>query len=252
MMRTSALFSLCFFWMLGCNPEAEDSGTSVGNPTTTALRMAPGEELETMGASTGVATMFLHACDGEPIELPMDREMDLMVEWVEMPAGSWCAVEVVLFSPLHVEGVGFAGGSYFLDLDVGFVFFEASAGWDVDGGAHVFEFGMPGWINATELGVEDGVDVVVNPDTGPHDLLTDRVITESALYEDDGDGQISPDERDDGPVAQPPDDIPDHPTVPDDRTCGCGGGPNLPGLLALALAIGAVRRRRPFRPDVPA
>jgi uncharacterized protein (TIGR03382 family) len=244
-MRISVVLFFCSLWMLGCNPEEEDSGTSVGNPTTTALRMAPGAELETTAASTNVAAMFLHQCEeGDPIELPMDREMDLMVEWVEMPPGSWCAVEIVLFSPLHVEGFGFAGGTYDLDLDVGFVFFEAPLGWDVDGGAHVFEFGAPGWLDAAELGVEDGVDVVVNPDTGPHDLLTDRVITESALFEDDGDGQISPDERDEGPVAQPPDDIPEHHTIPDDRTCGCGGGPSLPPLLALALAAIAMRRRR--------
>lgn len=233
---------------IGCRGGQIDSGTYVGNPGQMAVRIAPPDGMVVDGSEAPVDRVELLPCgSSEPVAVPVDIQFNLIGDFIEIPEGTYCEVGLYLDGLLAIHVLGEEGGEALLDVDLGWVALSGST--PVEGNALVLEVGQPGWIGAEELGVEDGVAVVINPETDPdaHWELVDRLFTTSALFEDsDANGEVDDNERDLGALAivveQDPD-AQDTDATTEDPGCACDAGPSR-GLLMGLLPLFWVRRRR--------
>lgn len=120
-------------------PDPGHEGTAVGNPGNLGMTADPEVEV-----SASVGTVVLWACEGEDELLAVDADVVLPAELVELPAGTWCGLEVELealtvdgeavgpATPGHGERFTVDGQDFLLELDL--VDATASTLWvDVDG-----------------------------------------------------------------------------------------------------------------------
>ena len=271
---------LLFFTLgLGCRSGSTTSeGTVVGNPGDGAMRVGDGVDFQPETARSTVSTMLWKHCDGEEREVSMGVDVDLLGEnQFDVPSGNWCAV-VVYFSdslfiagPLVIEDEDEdereeeGADDFWFEMELNTekaIFIPESDGYTSSDEHLVMEFGEPGWFDPVELldgiefseaqrqDLEEGIFVVDEEHAAYLDLV-DRLESASSIFVDsDGDGQISEDERDEGPVANgDPDAVQD---VLDDNnkdkkkpsagSGGCGGS-----SAWFLMPLGWVTRRRLLR-----
>lgn len=196
--RPAALL-LCL--VLGACRAGPTQGTSVGNPGETRMSVARGTGLTTETAAITVVRTVWTDCVGVTTMLEVEQALDLLDPVVlDSPPGSWCRLDIRTRGPLALEATSDAGFEADLSLALGTVSVATRSAFFVDGNMLALELGSPGWLDAAELGV-DGGDVVITEASAEHGLLVARVLGEAALYEDDGDGAVSEDERGGGAVA---------------------------------------------------
>ena len=165
------------------------------------MTVAPGSNLQYGALEAEVGEVFVASCDGSREEsVSVDEELDLLDDAVqfELPAGTWCVVEVLFDGPLVVEGSGVQTGEDFaLEIEPDDLFIEASSqqGFDIAGTDLLLELATVDWITEDSLGLDDG-EVLIVPGDPAHEDLVVAVNEGSALFDDaDGDGALGDDER---------------------------------------------------------
>jgi hypothetical protein len=173
-------------FLLACDPTG--SGTSIGNPSKTLLRLAPaGDGITLDVAETTIDALLV---DGVEIDTPTGEDLLRGVD-LQLPSAALTSVEVRfdgLFTVLGVE----EGATLDLGLDVRDVRVDSNRGPLVADEPHVFELGEPGWLDADRVGWTRGVDHVVRPGDAVHDPLV-RTLRERASWLPDDDGDGNPD-----------------------------------------------------------
>ncbi|MCB9669973.1 MAG: hypothetical protein H6736_21280 [Alphaproteobacteria bacterium] len=172
--------------LVACDPTG--SGTSIGNPNRTLLRVAPGGDVELTSAELDLIRVVLDGPEGQQIlEGPFATDVLEGVE-LDLPTGEWTSLTLTAGAPFAL--LGDAGGSVDLTLDVPEVGVQVDRGPLLDGQPHVFELASPGWLDASVVGWDLGVDQVVTPDGPLHARLAEAITAGSALWPDaDGDGE---------------------------------------------------------------
>ena len=201
--------------LLGCTQaERSDEGTVVGNPGDAALRMGAVDDGEVIAARTNVSRMSLESCDGMVRDVELDQDVDFFDDvHMDVPNGEWCSLYLFMEETLHVEMVSYSEEVLLtLDLEIEVLEFESADGFKVDGDQAILEWGFPGWLSMDPETLLERLDIdeddlreredmfliEVNPDDGEaHDSLVDVFAYGSGLYGDDGDGELSDEERTD-------------------------------------------------------
>ena len=243
--------------LLSCRLGASSQGTVVGNPGEATSRLAPiDSELTILSADAVIAFIDVLACDGSTSqEEVVDASVDLLEDVpLVIPGGTWCGFG------LSLESVTIVGEyervSFSMVLSPGFVETSSAAGVVVDGQDFIFEMAEEGWLSAELLdltGEEDG-EVVLEEGDPLTERISDTLALRSALFEDDGDGVLSDDERQSGPIAwgaareaDLPEDTGQEEGFSDDDSGGCGGG----AALVLFPLLSPLARRRRSAGDTP-
>jgi hypothetical protein len=187
----------------GCGPEQKLPGIAVGTPGDTRIAFAEGDNAWIQVASTENLTLEVSPCDpSQPVETTeLADTIDLLTYAIPLPAGSWCGAILQLEKPLAIEGQTTNGGSFSGELELTYITMPIGDKLDVNGDNFVLELGYPGWVSEISLGlgVASKMDVDANHPIYP---LMMRAMTDfSGLYSDDGDGDISADERTEGVLA---------------------------------------------------
>ncbi len=239
-----------------------DSGTSIGNPNLTYLRAAPGTGVDIAEANALVDEVVLMPCDTtvEPWVVEIDQEIDLLsgagvellgIDDFEELGGDqqFCSVSIGTPDGIEVEGTGTEGGTFEIFVDSPELMLNGRSGLTLSGSL-LAEVAAPGWIDAEELGIEAGADVVIDDTTSDHASLLQAIEIDSRLFLDDGDGVLSASERAASPVAAPEaDDLPSDTGESDDDDddspgCAHSSAPTGAGamwLMALLLLLTAAR-----------
>ena len=253
MFRLFSLMSL----IGGCRSSTtSDEGTVVGNPGDSAMRVAEPADGEIERASVFVDYFSWIGCNGEDTDIEVDEQIDLMgTHHIEIPAGRWCEAWAVLSGPLEMvtepmeTDFGEDEAYIVLSLDVEAVALYGEDGWVIDAETTVLELGHPGWFSVDDLWDGSSSELLVDREHPDHEQLTGKIFDGSALFEDpDSDGEVSDEERDNGPIALGADhpqheEKQDDPEEDNDRKAvgGCGGDS---GVGWLFLPVGLMSRRR--------
>ena len=260
------LLCLPLLLLCGCVPvdDEENQGIAVGNPGVVAMSLAEAAEFTLVSAEASVSALGWAGCgDGDRLTA-VNSTIDLLAaNAVEFPEGDWCGVVVRFAGPLEIEATwtdGVGSGSLFATVEVPELQLGAVDGDLVvdEDAAFALELASPDWLDAVDLGIADGVDLVVDAESPEHTLLLAALTDETALFDDtDGSGQIEQSERDAGPAALPtelafnPDPMPGSSAdAAGMSACSCsGGGDGASGLaLLLLLSAGSLARRRSRSP----
>lgn len=165
------------------------------------MSIARGTDLTVAEAEfEGVPTHWTD-CVGVTTTIEVEQAIDLLdAPTIDAPAGSWCGLAVVTRGPFVIVPDSDAGFGIDISLALGALSLSGAAPFFVNGSRFVLALGSPGWLDAAELDADDA-DVVINTGSEGHGLLAARAAGGAALYEDDGDGEVSQAEREGGPVA---------------------------------------------------
>jgi hypothetical protein len=230
--------------------DSQRSGTSVGNPTKTTMTVAQARLAEYTLARVNIDSLVFYRCDDSaPREIALGKSFDLLdPEEIELPGGTYCAVEVVIGGDgtFRIDGTTTAGNTFDLTIASDEISLDAGpSGFFLQEADWVIEFGQPEWIDGEDFGA--GLTTVTPADL-QHEKLFDALEHESGFWlDDDGDGFINEEERDGGPVAgeqRPDDDDDDGDEGPGDgNSGGCAMAPT-PATWWLLLAPMLLLRRR--------
>jgi len=240
-------YALVGLALLACRSDSAgdtDAGTIVGNPGDAMVRTASSDGVVYTEAGGWLNHLELVDCHGESELIDFDDEFDLLdPDVLEIPSGDWCEWNLDWDEEIYIAADGEENNSFEVTLDLNEIFTEGEFEIDEDGG-YILEIGFPEWLSPSALGmVADDVTYVDAPGA-LHDELVDYAVFESAAFDDtDGDGEISDDERDAGPISagedrddQPPPEEEDPDTTVDGVNAkGCGKN-NASWLVLLPLA----------------
>jgi len=174
-------------------------GTSVGNPTELAARLAPSSDLIIDSAQVALGVASFTNGQGGVEDVDLAATVDLLDGGsLEMPELEWVSLELFFASPIELHGSTSGDAEASVTIDAESLFLTSSAdAVGFDGGAYVLELGIPGWLDADSIGYDPDEDLLVEPGSTEHDTLAGLVGHSSSLVEDqDGDGEVSDDERD--------------------------------------------------------
>lgn len=170
--------------LLGCGGPRE--GTSIGNPNKTLMRIAP----PGAGIDLDLAELELQSLDVDGFAVDLPRTDDLLAGVsLDLPAGSIQSLRVEFAGPLRILGSE-QGATLDLELDLIELELEFTRLPIELDQPHVFELGMPDWLDAEQVGWVRGEAHTVRPGAPEHDILVEVLRQGSALLLDaDGDGQ---------------------------------------------------------------
>ncbi len=241
---TRTILSIALIAMCGCRESVgERDGTSVGNPGKGSARVAPGTEVVFQSAIATQVVIGITECDDKADwEVLLDEDVLGLQdsEAFEIPAGTWCGLDLEL-DGIQIEGSGDDGGSFTIDLEPLRVYLYTSGSEVSEDTSLVIELGSVGWIDATELGLP--VDADITPAHDLHETLVLRVEKESGVYADDGNGDLSDQEREENQIGDPDDKDKDFQGDDDKKdgteTPGCAttGTAPLPWFLLLPFLL---------------
>ncbi len=194
---------------IGCRSGEPASGTSVGNPGKLRPTIGEGENVAIFWSQGSVDSVELEGCGGESIEVLVEDEtlFDGTTE-IEIPAGQYCSVQLVMERPLEIkasfevereetEEWSFTMYLPFEDQ----ILVGSETGFAVDGGSYVLEIGEPGWLDIEDLGdLED--EEILKEDDEISIWAAQIAAGTTALWEDDGDGILDEEEREAEPVSR--------------------------------------------------
>jgi hypothetical protein len=262
-MKTSRLFPIIAL-IIGCRSgESPDAGTVVGNPGDNTMRIADGLDVEIVSARTAVDSFAWVGCGGDVVWIDVDAGIDLLGDnRITAPNGSWCEGWALLSDVLVIEAVPSDRGDedetleLYLDLEMVSVF--AVDGFTIEGDSTVLEVGYPGWLTMDVFEDDDEWPEGIDPDHPEHDALVEQLVDGSTLFEDnDGDGRISENERDEDAIAtgdlgrheenqsqimgEEEDEEEEDNSGANTDAGGCGGGSS--GWIFLPLSLLGLRRK---------
>jgi|GEM_PF-4686037 len=186
--------------LVACSPEW--GGTSVGNPGKMTSTIGEPEGVSLMIAEAFVKEVVLEDCEGGTTIQAVDNLVDLVAGFnVVVLDEELCGAELVIEPLLYFYGEDDLGQIFNLYLDPQDDFLvESWSGVAIDGTQLIFEMGEPGWLNTESLALT-GVDDVIM-ETDPRAVsLSERITEDVALFEDDGDGVVSAEEREQSKVG---------------------------------------------------
>lgn len=236
--------------LTACRSTEPASGTSVGNPGKLTPSLGSGDGIEIERAFAYVAFVEMLGCDGQSLTIEVDDELDLNGEdAISVPAGSYCGLyidmdELWFGADWRPDGAGL----YFemeLHLEQGISAYS-DASFDVQGNDMILEIGEPGWISADDVPVqEDGQEFDIDDQASKEAAQWAQAT--SALWMDDGDGQLDDDERDTEPLASadgppPSTQAADNAGETSDEGCATIAHP-ASGILAFLASMCLWRRR---------
>ena len=267
-MKISHLFPVIAL-IVGCRSgESPDAGTVVGNPGDNAMRIADGSDVEIVSARTTVDSFAWVGCSGAIVWVDVDAGIDLLADnRIAVPNGTWCEAWALLSDILVIEAIPSDreeddDETLDLYLDVEMVSVFAVDGFTIEEDSTVLEVGYPGWLGMDVFEEDDEWPEGIDPDHPEHDALVEQLVDGSTLFEDnDGDGRISENERDEDAIAtgdlgqheenqsqiMGEDEGEDEGTADDNKdgantdTGGCGGGSS--GWIFLPLSMLGLRRK---------
>ena len=236
--------------LTACRSTEPASGTSVGNPGKLTPSLGSGDGIQIERAFAYVTFMEMVGCGGQNLAIEVDDELDLSGEdAITVPAGSYCGIsiemdELVFGADWRPDGAGL----YFemaLTLEQGISAYS-DASFDVQGNDMILEIGEPGWISADDVPVQEDGQVFDSDDEASTEAAQWAQAT-SALWMDDGDGQLDEDERDTEPLASadgspPSTQAVDNAGETSDEGCATIAHP-ASGILAFLASICLWRRR---------
>lgn len=181
-------------------------GTGVGNPGSTQLVTARATDASLDAGAGYVTSLALTACDdGEVETVEVDAPVDLLGSGaLAVPGGTWCEVSVAFDQGVTYSGATTDGGTFSLALELATIDLPLLSPLVVDETALLTELGFTGWLSAEELGAPGAGDHVdVGPSDPLHDTLVRRLGAASAMFlDDDEDGELDDDERDDHELGE--------------------------------------------------
>jgi hypothetical protein len=202
-MTRRAFLTLCLC-LVGCSVEPPN-GTSIGNPSMTALSIALSDDVELTEAELSLADLEMVDSDRNFEVFHIDSTIDLLAgEPIELPAGDWLVMNLFPSEPLTLAGSTRSGEPASFVLDVP----EISLRPDLDslssdGDHFVLELAFPGWLNADYAGYDPDLEIVVDPASLHHDRLVAAIRDRSALYGDQNrNGQVDDEDRAGGERAR--------------------------------------------------
>ena len=231
-------------------------GTYVGNPGEMRARLAPIGDAELDNSVMEVGGIGFVNCDGTEDEwVAVDGLYDLNSNlYIAIPPGTWCHTSMELFN-IHLSGVsGLTGGTFEMFLEPGNINMDTYNPMEFVDGTFVMEFGEPGWTSAQEIDVAQDDHVIIDHNHDFFEEFGNRVNEGTGLYNDDGDGWVSDDEREleavaevtpHDPVGDDDDDEGDTDEPTDLKQCGCSSTTSgSVALWTLGLLLIGWRNRR--------
>lgn len=185
--------------LLGCRNGGPSEGTSVGNPTELTLSVAPSADLLLDAAQVDLSLARFADAQGGFDDVNLDASVDLLAGGtVTIPDLEWSTLELFFASPMALSGSTSGDAAARVTLEVESLLLTAAVAEVVfDGGSFVLELGSPGWLDAESIGYEPDEELLVEPGDAVHDTLAELVQYRSSLIPDqDGDREVSDDERD--------------------------------------------------------
>lgn len=180
----------------GCSgPPLE--GTSVGNPTEMTIRVAPSDDITLEQADLPLQSVTLYGEDADETIAVHETLNTLDGATIEMPDGEWGAMVLTVSEPMVLSGSTRSGDPANLRLDVLTITLRpVRETIRFDKGEFVLELASPAWLDAENAGYDADAEVDVDPDTPViHDDLVAAVESSTSLFGDDGDREVSDDER---------------------------------------------------------
>lgn len=205
-LRTSPLLVVLSL-AVGCAPaESDGEGIYVGNPSMTALRLAPpAPNAEVDSATLDLGALELDRCEASE-QAAGPTTFDLLgPERVSMRPGRLCGLTVQTDGVLSVTGTHRGGQPWALDLaldDVEIKIVGQLRNADSLDGDLILELGRPNWLQSE---LEDGSLPPTASPTTPESRDKSREVEQSArLFLDrDRDGWLQDDERGQGAIGAP-------------------------------------------------
>jgi len=183
---------------LGCSSPPME-GTSVGNPTEMTVRVAPSDDIMLAQADLSLQSITLYG-EGSDETIAVDETLNTLDgATIEMPDGEWGAMVLTVSEPMVLSGSTRSGDPANLRLDVSTVTLRpVNETIRFDRGKFVLELASPAWLDAENAGYDPDAEVLVDPDTPAiHDDLVAAIESSTSLFGDDGDRDVSDDERQD-------------------------------------------------------
>ncbi len=176
----------CLSIALMCSCASPREGTAVGNPTTgVTARLGLDDDVVLTRSELAVGSLALVDCSGEAAELPTEGTITFPMARVEVPAGSWCGLELIPDGPLRLDG-SVAGESFEALLELNPLVLVAKV--PFSGTDMSLRVGPEGWLAAATLELSRGGQILPGGDR--HDSLVRAAGEGSRLFSDDnGDGE---------------------------------------------------------------
>jgi hypothetical protein len=231
-MRPTAVILPFVLW--GCRgtlTEDSDAGTIVGNPGDGLVAVAPSEGIHYDEAWGHLNHISLIDCNGEETVVDVDTELDLLAPPpLDLPSGRWCELNIDWLDGVLILGSGADDSSFEAMIEV----FEVRTSGDftlTEDDITILEIGRPNWLTSDALDLTAGQMLLIEEPSPLHQDLVEIAALESATFDDsDFDGDLSEDERDEGPLSAG-ENRDDQPATPNSDTGssevtvgGCGTG----------------------------
>ncbi|MBX2803120.1 MAG: hypothetical protein KTR31_35900 [Myxococcales bacterium] len=194
----------CLVSGAGCQGETGfPGGTGVGNPNCMRPSVARTGGLALQVAEGWLASVAVTPCGKPEVVVTVEQELDLLdAPWLELPGETWCGLTTRWRPPLRIEAEAPSGARLLADVPVVDVSLATSEGGvPLDDAELVLELAAPGWLASEGVPVVGEGDVTVGETSDAAERMAQLVRDGSALFVDDGDGEVSEEERADGPAA---------------------------------------------------
>ncbi|MCB9765755.1 MAG: hypothetical protein H6739_38630 [Alphaproteobacteria bacterium] len=226
--------------LLGCHAGEPQDGTAVGNPGNMGFSATDSpSDVDVAQAELEIDQVWLPGCGAEPGEtLDVYLTVDLFEPSdhpVEVPAGTWCGVELLVADEggLRVSGQTTGGTTFDVSMDPGTLALDKEL--EIDGQLLLFTLSLSVFLNADDIEAL-GEDVSLDPDDAAAINWAREARESGELWEDvDGDG-----------IALEAEDLRLTALAGGEgkstTSCATGGGAGGGWLVLLAL-VGVLRRR---------
>lgn len=189
-----------FLLLISCDPNGTFGGTAVGNPTGMDIALAEGKGMSISHASMSVSSIDIDTCDGSWKTVEVAHNVDLLqVTPIMLPGAHVCGVRLI---PEGNLGITATDGVHTFQASLQLPLLQISTT-NLAQPALILELGSPAWIDAAQIGLNEG-DVAVSMGHPLYDGLIAALVSGSALYADTNEnGQIDDAERESHATAQP-------------------------------------------------
>lgn len=181
---------------VACAAETTYDGIAVGNATL-AIDTPAAPDVQGLSATWSVDRLAVLDCDGGATNLVENELIALdgpTAKWT-LPEGLWCGVRAEAEAPARWMATSTDGFAISVALDLGSL--QALGTTPIDGEAEValvWSLGGRPWLDAKELGADDG-PVTIEAGTDKYDDLLQAVRDDAVLFLDkDDDGVRDPDD----------------------------------------------------------
>jgi len=193
------LYPICLL-LISCDPNGTFGGTAVGNPTGMDIALAEGKGMRISHASMSVSSIDIDACNGSWQKIEVAQNIDLLqIDPIVLPGAHVCGVRLI---PEGNLGITATDGVHTFQASLQVPLLQISTT-NLAQPALILELGSPAWLDAAQIGLNEG-DVAVSIGHPLYDGLVAAIVSASALYVDSNEnGKIDDAERESHATAQP-------------------------------------------------